>query len=188
MGLEITPQQAFPLPPPNVSLWAWPLCTNTLPTSAGAGHQWTESTNTGCNQWLSLVKIALKVSPADRNRSPRGMHQQVWGLYKCSLHYWEHEILVKFIFDESYQIRVWNSQTFMKCDMTLVLRSNIAWCMHHWSPVFRALQFKTSLSSHFEKIDFHWWVICKLRVLWRSQVSSWDRNEYVNIHINLELK
>jgi hypothetical protein len=34
---------------------------NILPTSSGAGYQWTESTNTGCNQWLSLAKIALKV-------------------------------------------------------------------------------------------------------------------------------
>ena len=34
-----------------------------------AGHLWTESTNTGCNQWLSLAKIALKVPHAGRNRS-----------------------------------------------------------------------------------------------------------------------
>jgi hypothetical protein len=34
-----------------------------LPTSE------TESTSTGCNQWLSLVKIALKVPIVDRNRS-----------------------------------------------------------------------------------------------------------------------
>jgi hypothetical protein len=33
------------------------------------GHQRTESTNIGCNQWLSLAKIALKMSLADRNRS-----------------------------------------------------------------------------------------------------------------------
>ena len=45
----------------------WPLheskvdVFNILPTSSGAGYQWTESTNTGCNQWLSLAKIALKV-------------------------------------------------------------------------------------------------------------------------------
>jgi hypothetical protein len=43
--------------------------TNTLPTLDGVGHQRTESTNIGCNQWLSLAKIALKVSLADRNRS-----------------------------------------------------------------------------------------------------------------------
>jgi hypothetical protein len=43
--------------------------TSTLPTHAGAGHQRTESTNTGCNQWLSLAKIALKVPLASRNRS-----------------------------------------------------------------------------------------------------------------------
>ena len=30
---------------------------------------WVTSTNTGCNQWLSLAKIALKVSSAGRNRS-----------------------------------------------------------------------------------------------------------------------
>jgi hypothetical protein len=43
--------------------------TNTLPTHVGAGHQRTERTNTGCNQWLSLAKIALKVPLASRNRS-----------------------------------------------------------------------------------------------------------------------
>ena len=41
-----------------------------IPTLANAGHQWTESTSTGCNQWLSLAKIALKVPHAGRNRSP----------------------------------------------------------------------------------------------------------------------
>ena len=45
------------------------LFINTLPTPAGAGHQWTENTINGCNQWLSLAKIALKVPPACRNRS-----------------------------------------------------------------------------------------------------------------------
>ena len=35
-----------------------------------AGHQWTVSTNTGCNQWLSLAKPCLKVLPGGRNRSP----------------------------------------------------------------------------------------------------------------------
>jgi hypothetical protein len=35
--------------------------TNALSTPTGAGHQWTESTSIGCNQWLSLDKIALKV-------------------------------------------------------------------------------------------------------------------------------
>ena len=43
--------------------------TYTLPTPAGAGHQWIESTSTGCNQWLSLAKIALKVPRTGRNRS-----------------------------------------------------------------------------------------------------------------------
>jgi hypothetical protein len=43
--------------------------SNTLPTLVGAGHQWTESTSTGCNHWLSLAKIILKVSLAGRNRS-----------------------------------------------------------------------------------------------------------------------
>jgi hypothetical protein len=42
---------------------------NTLPTPDGAGRQWTEGTSIGCNQWLSLAKIALKVPRADRNRS-----------------------------------------------------------------------------------------------------------------------
>ena len=42
---------------------------HTLPTHVGVGHEWTESTNTGCNQWLSLAKITLKVSPAGRNHS-----------------------------------------------------------------------------------------------------------------------
>jgi hypothetical protein len=42
---------------------------NTLPTPDGVGHQRTESTNIGCNQWLSLAKIALKVPIAGRNRS-----------------------------------------------------------------------------------------------------------------------
>jgi len=42
---------------------------NTLPTHVGAGHQRTESTNTSCNQWLSLAKIALKIPLADRTRS-----------------------------------------------------------------------------------------------------------------------
>jgi hypothetical protein len=43
--------------------------TNILPTPASVGHQRTESTSTGCNQWLSLAKIALKVPLAGRNRS-----------------------------------------------------------------------------------------------------------------------
>ena len=41
----------------------------TLSTLASVGHQWTERTNTRCNQWLALAKIALKVLPAGRNRS-----------------------------------------------------------------------------------------------------------------------
>ena len=40
-----------------------------LPTPAGVGHQRTKSTSIGCNQWLSLAKIALKVPLAGRNRS-----------------------------------------------------------------------------------------------------------------------
>jgi hypothetical protein len=43
--------------------------TYTLPTLDGVDHQWTESTNIGCNQWLSLAKIALKVPSAGRNHS-----------------------------------------------------------------------------------------------------------------------
>ena len=46
--------------------WRW---SYTLLTHASAGHQRTESTNTGCNQWLSLAKIALKTPLAGRNRS-----------------------------------------------------------------------------------------------------------------------
>jgi len=42
---------------------------NTLPTLVGVGHQRMESTNIGCNQWLSLAKIALKMPLAGRNRS-----------------------------------------------------------------------------------------------------------------------
>jgi hypothetical protein len=45
------------------------VCVNTLPTHAVVGHQRTESTNIGCNQWLSLAKITLKVPLAGRNRS-----------------------------------------------------------------------------------------------------------------------
>jgi hypothetical protein len=41
----------------------------TLPTPAGGGHQRTESISTGCYQWLSLAKIALKVPLAGRNCS-----------------------------------------------------------------------------------------------------------------------
>ena len=43
--------------------------TYSPPTLTGVSHQWTESTNIGCNQWLPLAKIALKVPHADRNRS-----------------------------------------------------------------------------------------------------------------------
>ena len=43
--------------------------TKRPPTLTGAGHQWTVSTNTGCTQWLSLAKPALKVAPTGRNRS-----------------------------------------------------------------------------------------------------------------------
>ena len=42
---------------------------NTPPTLTGVGHQWTVSTNTGCNQWFSLTKSNLKVTFAGRNRS-----------------------------------------------------------------------------------------------------------------------
>ena len=40
------------------------------PTHTGAGHQWTVSTNIGCNQWLSLAEPTLKMAPAGRNHSP----------------------------------------------------------------------------------------------------------------------
>jgi hypothetical protein len=43
--------------------------TYTLPKPVGVGLQRTESTNIGCNQWLSLAKIVLKVPLASRNRS-----------------------------------------------------------------------------------------------------------------------
>ena len=43
--------------------------TYSPPTLTGAGHQRTVSTNTCCNQWLSLTKSPLKVTLADRNRS-----------------------------------------------------------------------------------------------------------------------
>ena len=39
------------------------------PSFAGVDRQWTVSTGTGCNQWLSLAKPTLKVLPARRNRS-----------------------------------------------------------------------------------------------------------------------
>ena len=45
----------------------WP--TYTLSTPDGVGHQWMESTSIGCNQCLSLAKIALKVPPVGRNCS-----------------------------------------------------------------------------------------------------------------------
>jgi hypothetical protein len=45
------------------------LVSNPLLTPAGVGHKRTESTNIGCNQWLSLAKIGLKVSLVGRNRS-----------------------------------------------------------------------------------------------------------------------
>ena len=35
-----------------------------------AGHQWTASTSTGCNRWLSLAKPTLKVALLNTNRSP----------------------------------------------------------------------------------------------------------------------
>jgi hypothetical protein len=47
---------------------AW-WATYTLPTRVGVGHQRMESTSIGCNQWLSLAKITLKVPHAGRNRS-----------------------------------------------------------------------------------------------------------------------
>jgi hypothetical protein len=43
--------------------------SNTLPTPAHVGHQRTESTSSGCNQWRSLAELALKVPHAGRNRS-----------------------------------------------------------------------------------------------------------------------
>ena len=39
------------------------------PTHTGAGHQWMVSTNTDCNQWLSVAEPGLKVARAGRNRS-----------------------------------------------------------------------------------------------------------------------
>ena len=39
------------------------------PTLIGVGHQWTENTKIGRNQWLTLAKIATKVPHAGRNRS-----------------------------------------------------------------------------------------------------------------------
>ena len=45
------------------------MVTYTLPTHVGVGRQWTESTSIGCNQWLSLVKMTLRVSLVGRNRS-----------------------------------------------------------------------------------------------------------------------
>jgi hypothetical protein len=47
----------------------------------GVGHQWTESTSTGYNQWLSLAKIALKLPPVGRNRSLVA-NTIMWGGYK----------------------------------------------------------------------------------------------------------
>ena len=46
-------------------------CTScdTLPTIVGADHHFTQSINIGCNQCLSLVKIALKVPSTNRNHS-----------------------------------------------------------------------------------------------------------------------
>ena len=43
--------------------------TNSPPTLTSAGHQWTVSTSTGCNQWSSLARPTLKVAPAGRNCS-----------------------------------------------------------------------------------------------------------------------
>ena len=42
----------------------------TLTGVARVDHQWTESTTNGCNQWLSLAKLALKMPPTNRNCSP----------------------------------------------------------------------------------------------------------------------
>jgi hypothetical protein len=38
-------------------------------TFTGVGYQWTVSTSTSCNQWLSLAKPTLKVPPPGRVRS-----------------------------------------------------------------------------------------------------------------------
>jgi len=57
-------------------------CYNTLPIPTSAGDQWTESTNIGYNQWLSLAKITLKVLPASRNHSLVTYTSHVWGVYK----------------------------------------------------------------------------------------------------------
>ena len=42
---------------------------NSPPTRIGVGHQWTASTSTSCNQWLSLAKPTPKVPLACRNRT-----------------------------------------------------------------------------------------------------------------------
>ena len=47
-----------------------PMVVTNPPTLTGAGHQWTVSINTGCNQWFSLAKLTLKVVRVGRNRSP----------------------------------------------------------------------------------------------------------------------
>ena len=57
-----------------ISFWLkimciWKPSTYSPPTQTGVGHQWTESTSFGCNQWLSLAKLALKVPLAGRSRS-----------------------------------------------------------------------------------------------------------------------
>jgi hypothetical protein len=52
-----------------VAWWLGTQLSHSPSTLSGVGHQWTESTSSGCNQWLSLAKIALKVPPTGKNRS-----------------------------------------------------------------------------------------------------------------------
>jgi hypothetical protein len=62
--------------------------TNSPPTHIGVGHQWTVSTSTGYNQWLSLAKPTLKVPPVGRKRSvvahtaKCGWATRLWGFYR----------------------------------------------------------------------------------------------------------
>ena len=52
------------------------------PTHTGAGHRWTVSTNTSCNQRLSPAEPSLEVARAGRNRFTGFPHQYVWVGFK----------------------------------------------------------------------------------------------------------